>query len=793
MEWSQERRRAQGVGSGGGLAGGGVGGTMARASSRGRGGSNIAIVESSSVASTSTSAGANVAAPPTSWCDFASSVDPGENIRVEPVRATVACGDSHSLAIASTGELYAWGKAYAGRCGIADVTGMPTDDDVPYQPIPRQVVGGNFADKKIIAVASGRWHNLAVVEGGELYAWGAADAGRCGFAETTEMPLDEDDWPYQPVPRLVSARGALEGRKVVAVACGENHSLVVTSTGELLAWGSLHMGRCGFADVYGLPTDEENHPYQPVPRRVVGSPLDGKRVASVACGTFHSLAVTQAGELFAWGSACAGRCGFASVKGLPSVHDGVFYQPVPRQVTDGDLQGCRIVAAACSEGHSYAITYNGDLCAWGNADAGRCGLANVEGMPADPDGPFQPVPKRVSGSYDGSGKVRSVACGSWHSLAVTRDGQLYAWGAARAGRCGFADVAGLPADENGPYQPVPRQVVDGGLHSKKVALVACGSWHSLAATDDGTLYAWGVALMSRCGLDTTGMPIDDLCPYQPTPMPVVAMPRTKLGDAPPVQPRGTAAVSADLRALLEDGQHADVCFEVGGRELRAHVAILVARSEHFRCMFRSGMAECHVDHGADSCVGSAIDGTASAPIRRVRITDCDCGSHAFYQMLLWLYSGSLHDGLTVDELAGVMRLSDVYRLHPLLQDCEKLLSHHVNVENVLSLLQVAITAHASDLEAVCLRFAVDNASAVRRHPSYDDCKDVDVIRRFASVWASELEQVRVSQPLPQASGSGGGGHGVISAGAWAGERREARGPGSIPGGGASGVYTRRSV
>jgi len=660
------------------------------------------------------------------------------NVRVEPMLATVVCGDSHSLAVAAGGGLYAWGKAYAGRCGIADVTGMPTDDDVPYQPVPCQVVGGGFADQKVMAVASGRWHNLAVVEGGELYAWGAADAGRCGFADTADMPCDEDNWPYQPVPRLVMG-GALDGRKVVVVACGENHSLVVTSNGELFAWGSLHMGRCGFADVYGLPIDDENNPYQPIPRRVTGSALDGYRVASVACGTFHSLAVTETGELFGWGSACAGRCGFASLEGLPVDHDGVQYQPIPRQVVDGDLRGRPVVAAACSEGHSYAITTNGELCAWGNADAGRCGLGDPQGMPTDHDGHYQPVPCLVGGFGAGC-MIRSVACGSWHSLAVTQEGELYAWGAARAGRCGFADVSGLPADENGPYQPVPRQVVDGGMRGKKVALVACGSWHSLAATDDGSLYAWGVALMSRCGFDTAGMPIDDLCPYQPTPHAVVAMPKVKLHERTPPPLRGPEAVCADMRILLEDEHYADVCFEVGGEVLRAHVAILVARSEHFRCMFRSGMAECQVDVGAGSCVGSAADGFAGVPVRRVRVTDC--GPVAFKQLLIWMYSGAVDDGLPVDELASILRLADLYRIPALRSECEKLLATLIEVDNILALLHVAITSHATDLEAACLRFASHHASAVRRHPSYDECRNVEVWRRVASAWAQELEQAR---------------------------------------------------
>jgi len=592
-----------------------------------------------------------------------------------------------------------------------------------------------------VAVAGGRWHNLAVAEGGDLYAWGAADAGRCGFADTGDMPRDEDNWPYQPVPRLVPG-GALAGKKVVAVACGENHSLVVTSEGDLLAWGSLHLGRCGFADIVGLPTDDENHPYQPVPRKVTGGGLDGKRVASVACGTFHSLAVTEAGELFAWGSTCAGRCGFGALPDLPADQDGVHYQPVPRQVVDGGLGARCVASAACSEGHSFAVTTAGELFAWGCADAGRCGLADVESLPADLDGPYQPVPAPVADGGLRCNKVRSVACGSWHSLAVTQSSEIYAWGAARAGRCGFADTASLPTDENGPFQPVPRQVVDGGLRDKKVALAACGSWHSLAATEEGELFAWGVALMSRCGFDTTGMPVDDMCPYQPVPMAVVAMPKVKLGDVAPAPLRGAEAVCSDLRELLQEESYADVCFEVEGEELRAHVAILVARCDHFRRMFRSGMVECRVDTGGagGSCVGSAADGVVGTPIRRVRITDC--GPVAFKQLLLWLYAGALDGGLPTEELAGILRLADLYRIPSLSAECERALVSHIDTDSVVALLQVGLAAQAPELEAACLKFVVEHVAAVRRHPSYEDCRCADVVRKIAGAWASELEYVR---------------------------------------------------
>jgi hypothetical protein len=301
-------------------------------------------------------------------------------------------------------------------------------------------------------------------------------------------------------------------------------------------------------------------------------------------------------------------------------------------------------------------------------------------------------------------------------------------------------MAGLPTDENGPYQPVPRQVVDGGIASKKVALVACGSWHSLAATDQGDLYAWGVALMSRCGFDTIGMPIDDLCPYQPTPLSVVAMPKVLLPDSIAVTMRGPDAVCKDLKGLLEDESYSDVCFEVGGEELRAHVAILAARCEYFRDMFRSGMAECRVD-SSKAGAGSAADGLMSMPVRRVTVADC--GPAAFKQLLLWLYSGAVAKGLPTEELASLLRLSDLYRIPALRQECERLLSMHIDLESTLALLEVAITTGAANLEVACLKYAIDHVAAIRRHVSYEECKNAEVMRRLATAWASDLERVRV--------------------------------------------------
>jgi len=80
------------------------------------------------------------------------------------------------------------------------------------------------------------------------------------------MPVDEDGGAYQPTPRMVEA---LKGSRVIAVACGEVHSLAVTqeeSAGGLVySWGCASYGRLGIENIKELTFDEDNEHFQHTP------------------------------------------------------------------------------------------------------------------------------------------------------------------------------------------------------------------------------------------------------------------------------------------------------------------------------------------------------------------------------------------------------------------------------------------------------------------------------------------------------------------------------------------------
>lgn len=158
------------------------------------------------------------------------------------------------------------------------------------------LVQPNISSAKIfsgIAYGSGL-HLLAYAESGELYTWGYNTYSQLGNGSTN----------HTLTPSLVG--GALSGKLVTKVpdedstvlgvnhynqliyqvACGNHHCLALTDDGEVYAWGQNNAGQCGSGTTSG----------QSVPRRVT-SCIGGHRVVSIACGQLTSMALLSDGEV----------------------------------------------------------------------------------------------------------------------------------------------------------------------------------------------------------------------------------------------------------------------------------------------------------------------------------------------------------------------------------------------------------------------------------------------------------------------------------------------------------------
>jgi alpha-tubulin suppressor-like RCC1 family protein len=324
----------------------------------------------------------------------------------------VAAGQAHSLAVTSSGQLYAFGFNDAGQLGSALNNGTRVPNPAPA------LVTLPGATGPVTQVAGGWNDTLAVTSTGQLYAFGANDAGQLGSAVNSgaETP--------NPTPTLVTLPGA-SGR-VTQVAAGEAFTLVVTSTGQLYAFGSNYFGELG--------STLNNGNFRPNPTpELVTLPGAAGPVTQVAAGWSHSLVVTSTGQLYAFGSNYFGELG-STLNNRTNVAN-----PTPALVTLPLATG-RVTQVAAGWADSLAVTSTGNLYAFGGNSSGELG-STADSTP-------NPTPALVS-LPSPTDPVTHVAAGFATTLMVTSAGQLYAFGLNRFGQLGS------PPEETAP-EPMER-------------------------------------------------------------------------------------------------------------------------------------------------------------------------------------------------------------------------------------------------------------------------------------------------------------------------------------------------
>jgi alpha-tubulin suppressor-like RCC1 family protein len=204
------------------------------------------------------------------------------------------------------------------------------------------------------AVSAGRAHSLTVAVDGSVYAFGAGYWGRLG--------VGHDGCRYTPT------QIDLYGERAVAVAAGGKHSLVVSQSGRLYSFGCSASGVLGHGDSVN----------RLVPRLVAG--LNGVRVHAVAAGLRHSLVLSEAGEVYAFGCGKSGRLG----------HGSIADQSTPLRIAG--LQGVRVSSVVAGDQISLAVRPDGVVYGWGCEDTPTGSLVVVHealGM-AFTDDPLMP-------------------------------------------------------------------------------------------------------------------------------------------------------------------------------------------------------------------------------------------------------------------------------------------------------------------------------------------------------------------------------------------------------------------
>ena len=210
------------------------------------------------------------------------------------------------------------------------------------------------------------------------------------------------------------------------LSCGHFHSLALSQDGAVYSWGSGVMGLLGHG------TEEDGS--MPRPVEALGPAAGSGAVAKVACGPFQSAAVTKRGELYVFG--------WAALPAPPQrPDDQESSSSTPPQMpstfhTKPNLvktlpQGLRVVGVACGCYAIAAWSTSGKLLTWGKGGGGQLGHGGVRDESAPRIVQGVELEHVVEAAFGGSAKPEVGVL-----LVRSSSGTLHSCGCAANGRLG---------------------------------------------------------------------------------------------------------------------------------------------------------------------------------------------------------------------------------------------------------------------------------------------------------------------------------------------------------------------
>jgi len=353
----------------------------------------------------------------------------------------ISSGEFHTALLTKDHKIYTWGKNSFGQLGHEsnEIKCFPRLVDFSFlnslnnkQPSISTI---------ITKIALGGEHSIALSNTNELYSWGLNIFGQLGLNTTTNVSVptrvekirnfvrnEETKVVEKEVIKRIS-----ENEKIIEIAAGAQHSLILTS--------SNHLYSCGFSKnmCLGYFTKDED-PLESMVFTRIHAYSSTKKFSKITCGVNHSGCVFGSSEILFWG-----KGEYLSYEN-PTVINFNKY-PIS-QISDFKI------------GENFYIikNSNGELFSCGNNDYGQLGIGGNNNSPK----------KHIEKVWI-SEKVRSFDCGYNYVIAITESNKVFGWGYNKTGQ--VLDLAeekiNLPK-ELSVFQEmgvIPLQISCGGYHA----------------------------------------------------------------------------------------------------------------------------------------------------------------------------------------------------------------------------------------------------------------------------------------------------------------------------------------
>ncbi|GAB9472899.1 unnamed protein product [Globisporangium polare] len=287
-------------------------------------------------------------------------------------------GCEHSVVVTEEGRAATFGYNYRGQLGHGNTTS---------ENVPKLV---RSLEARIVRLVSCSYYHTILtcdeVGGGReyVYTFGRNDYGQLGHNDTID----------RKVPHFIET---LAEQHIVSVACGQYHTMVVSSSGKAYGFGKNDYGQLGIDSI-------EN---QLVPVQV-RSGLEKHVCLEIRCGYYHSIVLCSGAHLFGFGRNDYGQLGLGKANATPAANLQLQQQRFAAPQLIEELEGKEIIRFACGCYHTVAVSDSGMLYVFGRNNHGQLGTGDTTEK-------LFPFPIE-----DFLGKrIAMVAAGFYHTIVLT--------------------------------------------------------------------------------------------------------------------------------------------------------------------------------------------------------------------------------------------------------------------------------------------------------------------------------------------------------------------------------------
>ncbi|KAJ0101529.1 hypothetical protein Patl1_06453 [Pistacia atlantica] len=377
-------------------------------------------------------------------------------------------GCGFAMAISDSGKLITWGST--DDLGQSYVTsGKHGETPEPF-PLPTEA--------SIVKAAAGWAHCASVTENGEVFTWGwkeCVPSGKVFGDPSTGTSLEKE---------------AFERQSSFLTEQVSPHSQGSKSSGGTLSG----------TDIRGSGEEaSKRRRISSAKHTAEGSSSGDENLSAFPCLVTLNPGVRDChyiGQAWGWGYGGEGQLGLgsrirmvSSPHPIPCIESSSYMKDRSAAFSRGSMcsegpgfrvPGNYVKAIACGGRHSAVITDAGALLTFGWGLYGQCGQGST-------DDELSPV---CVSSLLGI-QIEGVAAGLWHTVCISGDGDVYAFGGNQFGQLG---TGGDQAET------LPRLLDAPSLENVHAKIVSCGARHSAVITEEGKVFCWGWNKYGQLGL-----------------------------------------------------------------------------------------------------------------------------------------------------------------------------------------------------------------------------------------------------------------------------------------------------